>query len=179
MRRPGWARDDPHVDYRSPFRGIDEEHDSVEPLCLSRTHTNEPTKETLKEFYGAAVATIEAGMAQPAFFLVRQFAELGVKALYGPAYLDRSDLRRCHSITKFLDALRERNDELLGAGEEQRLVVQFLRDVDSRDPGGDQGRFANQVDGTPSLASVCCADPEVLRDHLDRLMYYLAIRLDL
>lgn len=156
-----------------------DDHESAEPLCLSRTHTDEPIEETLREFYAAAVAAIEVGTAQPAFFLVRQVAELGVKALYGPEYLTEKQLKCCHSITTFLAALGAQNDDLLGDGEEQRLVVEFLRDVDSRDPGGDQGRFASQLDGTPSLASVCCADPAILRDHRDGLFYYLAIRLNL
>lgn len=117
----------------------------------------------------AALAAIERRAPQPAFFLARQLAELGLKALHSV------DCPRTHSLTELLDRLGRRRDDLLG-GTEQDLVVAFIRALDAWDAASDQA--ATQLPaGVPSLAMVCCADPALLREHVDRLYGYVRRRL--
>lgn len=158
--------------YRSPFGDIDtSDHNGDDALCLSRTHCANAVEDTLAEFHQAAVATIDSGAAQPAFFLARQLAELGLKALHAP------DFPAGHNLTKLLDSLGQRGDELLAGGQEQELIVAFARDLAHHDAGGDQGRYPTTRGGDPALATVCCADPTLLREHVDRLHGYVQRRL--
>jgi hypothetical protein len=57
------------------------------------------------------------------------------------------------------------------------LIVDFIRDLDRCDNVGDQGRYPTAKDGSPALAKVCCADPTLLREHVDRLHSYVQSRL--
>jgi HEPN domain-containing protein len=157
--------------YRSPFGDIaTTDHNGPDALCLSRTNCVNAVEETLSEFYEAAMAAIDRGAAQPSFFLARQLAELGLKAIHGrPA--------RTHSLTELLDLLQANGDELLAGGVEQNLIVEFVRDVDSYDPRGDESRYPATLSGDPALAAVCCADPTLLREHVDRLHGYIQGRL--
>lgn len=158
--------------YRSPFGDIDtSNHNGEDALCLSRTHCENAVEDTLAEFHQAAIATIDRGSAQPAFFLARQLAELGLKALHTP------DFPAGHDLIKLLDSLGQRGDELLTGGREQQLIVSFVRDLDRHDAGGDQGRYPTTRSGDPALATVCCADPTLLRLHVDRLHGYVQRRL--
>jgi HEPN domain-containing protein len=158
--------------YRSPFGDIDtSDHNGEDALCLSRTHCADAVEDTLAEFHQAAVAAIDSRAPQPAFFLARQLAELGLKALHG------NNFPITHSLTKLLDALGQRGDELLAGGTEPDLVVAFVRDLDHHDAGGDQGRYPTTRTGAPALATVCCADPTLLREHVDRLHGYVRRRL--
>ncbi|MFC9250645.1 HEPN domain-containing protein [Amycolatopsis thailandensis] len=158
--------------YRSPFGEIGTaEHNDEDALCLSRTHCADAVEDTLAEFHQAAVATIDSGAAQPAFFLARQLAELGLKALHAP------DFPRGHNLATLLESLRQRDDELLDGGTEQNLVVAFVRDLHEYDPIGDEGRYPTTLSGEPALATVCCADPTGLREHVDRLHGYIRRRL--
>ncbi|MER5503000.1 hypothetical protein ABT096_38290 [Streptomyces sp. NPDC002561] len=158
--------------YRSPFGTIDTDHDWPDALCLSRTHCVNAPEETFGEFYAATIAVIEAGTAQPAFFLCRHMAELSLKALLGPNHKKVG-----HDLGKLLAQLEERGDDLLGPGQEQRLVADFIRDMHRIDPKGDEGRYATTTGGTPSLATVCCADPALLRAYVDLLFTYTQSRL--
>ncbi|MDV7091010.1 HEPN domain-containing protein [Rhodococcus opacus] len=158
--------------YLSPFGDITtSEHNGPDALCLSRTHCANAVGETIAEFYLAAIAAIDGRAAQPAFFLARQLAELGLKALHAP------DFPAGHSLTRLLDSLRGRGDELLAGGTEQDLVVAFVRDLDHHDAAGDQGRYPTTRNGDLALATVCCADPTLLREHVDRLYDYVQRRL--
>ncbi len=158
--------------YRSPFGDINtDDHYGVDALCLSRTHCADAVEDTLAEFYRAAVAVIDSQAAQPAFFLARQLAELGLKALHAP------DFPAGHGLTRLLDSLAQCGDELLAGGVEQDLVVAFVRDLDKYDLGGDQGRYPTTRSGDLALAAVCCADPTLLREHVDRLYGYVQRRL--
>jgi hypothetical protein len=158
--------------YRSPFGDIaTDDHYGADALCLSRTHCAAPVDETVAEFYQAAVAVIASGAAQPAFFLARQLAELGLKALHAPNF------PAGHGLTRLLDSLAQRGDELLAGGVEQDLIVAFVRDLDKHDPRGDQGRYSTTRSGDLALATVCCADPTLLREHVDRLYGYVQRRL--
>ena len=160
------------MSYRSPFGAVGSgDHNGPDALCLSRTHCADAIGDTLNEFHVAARATIERRAPQPAFFLARQLAELGLKALHGVS------CPRTHSLTELLDRLGHRGDDLLGGGTEQDLVVAFIRDLDACDAAGDQGRYPTTRDGVPSLAMVCCADPALLREHVDRLYGYVQRRL--
>jgi HEPN domain-containing protein len=160
------------VNYVSPFGAIEsDDHNWPDALCLSRTHCDDAISETLAEFHEATLAAIERPAAQPAFFLARQLAELGLKALVGSGYPPT------HSLTELLDGLAERDDDLVGGGNEQELVVAFIRDLDRHDARGDQGRYPTTRQGAPSLATVCCADPVHLREHVVRLYGYLLGRL--
>ena len=162
--------------YVSPFGDPATDHDSgPDPLCMSRAHSTHSVLETLDEFWTAAIAAIEAGAAQPAFFLSRQLAELSLKALY-PEYRT-SKLRRSHDLAEFLDALNEGGDELLDSDDARRHLVAFIRDLDRHDKIGDQGRYPLTNAGTPSLATVCCADRQILTQEVDQLHSYVRGRL--
>jgi hypothetical protein len=124
-----WLRRMMIMMYRSSFGDIaTDDHYGADALCLSRTHCVDAVEDTLAEFYRAAVAVIDSEAAQPAFFLARQLAELGLKALYAPNF------PAGHSLTRLLDGLAQRGDELLAGGDEQDLVVAFVRDLDKYDP---------------------------------------------
>ncbi|MER7827009.1 hypothetical protein ABTX85_31120 [Streptomyces sp. NPDC096097] len=157
--------------YVSPFGDMDSDHEWPDALCLSREHCANPSDETLGEFYAGAVTLIDAGIPQPAFFLARQLAELSLKALVGPGQNFN------HDLGKLLKHLEENGDDLFSAGEEQHLVVEFVRDLYARDPKGDQGRYATTKGGAPSLAKVCCANPPLFRRYVDLLFGYTQERL--
>jgi len=160
------------MNYSSPFGSIDsEDHNGPDALCLSRTHCADAIQDTINEFHQAAVAAVERGAAQPAFFLARQLAELGLKALHG------STFPITHSLTVLLDSLERRGDLLVADGAEEHMIVAFIRDLDFYDANGDQGRYPTTRSGTPSLATVCCADPALLREHVDRPHSYVRRRL--
>ncbi|MET8751383.1 hypothetical protein ABZW32_14980 [Streptomyces sp. NPDC004667] len=61
------------------------------------------------EFYEGAIALIDAGIPQLAFFLARQLAELSLKAFVGPGVRDR------HDLGKLLKRLQESGDDLFAA----------------------------------------------------------------
>ncbi|MEU5053526.1 hypothetical protein [Streptomyces sp. NPDC021096] len=157
--------------YVSPFGDMDAHHEWPDALCLSRTNCVNASDETIGEFYAGAVALIDAGIPQPAFFLARQLAELSLKALVGPGQSFN------HDLGKLLKHLQESGDDLFAGGEEQHLVVEFVRDLYARDPKGDQGRYATTKGGAPSLAKVCCANPPLFRRHVDLLFGYTQERL--
>lgn len=160
------------MNYSTPFGSMDtDDHDWPDALCLSRTHCADAVEDTIAEFHQAAVAVIACRAPQPAFFLARQLAELCLKALHG------STFPITHSLTVLLDSLRRRGDALVGDGREERVVVAFIRDLDAYDRGGDQGRYPTTRSGTPALATVCCANPALLREHVDRLHSYVQRRL--
>lgn len=161
--------------YVSPFNSPDTDHDGgPDALCMSRAHSHDIV-ETLAEFRFAAEAAIGNFASLPAFFLARQLAELSLKAMYSDYRSTR--LRNSHSLTDFLNALDDRNDELLDDDPERTQIVAFIRDLDSHDRRGDQGRYPEASDGTPSLSTVCCADPELLTQEIERLYMYAARRL--
>ncbi|MFI7531430.1 hypothetical protein [Nocardia salmonicida] len=150
------------VTYTSPFGDPETDHDSDEDvLCVSRAHPINTLGSTLTEYARAAQAAIDAQAAQPAFFLARQLAELSLKALY-PSYTTVKPLKSSHILTDFLDALEAAGDPLLGAGETERDIVSFIRDLARHDSAGDQGRYYTTKNGQPSLATVCCADRDLL-----------------
>ncbi|MEU9168564.1 HEPN domain-containing protein [Streptomyces sp. NPDC048420] len=160
------------MNYRSPFGSIDsDDHNGPDALCLSRTHCTDAAEDTINEFHQAAVAAIERRAPQPAFFLARQLAELSLKALHGPTF------PITHSLTALLDSLERRGDLLVADGAEEHTIVAFIRDLDFYDANGDQGRYPTTRSGTPSLATVCCADPALLREHVDQLHSYVQRRL--
>ncbi|MFD3722755.1 hypothetical protein [Streptomyces sp. NPDC058674] len=158
--------------YVSPFGDMDSDHEWPDALCLSRTHCANPSEETIGEFYEGTIALIDARVPQPAFFLARQLAELSLKAFVGPGARDR------HDLGKLLKRLQEDGDDLFAADEDRRLVVAFIRDLFARDPGGDQGRYATTRGGAFSLATVCCANPELFRQYVDLLFVYTQERLN-
>ncbi|WP_159401062.1 hypothetical protein [Streptomyces sp. NRRL B-24484] len=158
--------------YTSPFGAMDTEHEWPDALCLSRTHCSDASEETLREFFEGATALIDLGTPQPAFFLVRQLAELALKTLLGPGQ------RHGHDLGKLLTALEEKGDDLLAGGSRQQLLVEFIRDLHRRDPKGDQGRYPTTSDGKPSLADVCCANPQLFREYVNDLFFYTYDRLD-
>ncbi|MBF6302674.1 hypothetical protein IU459_34845 [Nocardia amamiensis] len=164
--------------YISPFGDPAVDHDSRDDvLCISREHPMNSPSMTLFDFASAAQAAIDAGAAQPAFFLSRQLAELSLKALY-PAYATTPGLKSSHILTDFLDTLAAAGDPLLGDGETEHAIVAFVRDPQHHDRNGDQGRYHTTKDGRPSLATVCCADRELLSESVWRLYHYVADRLE-
>lgn len=169
--------DNVHVTYVSPFGDPATDHDSnPDVLCMSREHSANSVLDTLDEFHIAATAAIDAGAAQPAFFLSRQLAELSLKALH-PQYVRSRKLRRNHVLADFLDVLETEGDELLDADSERQDIVAFIRDLGRHDKYGDQGRYPLTNDGTPSLATVCCADRVILMREVGRLHHYVTTRL--
>lgn len=152
--------------YVSPFGAMDVDHEWPKALCLSRTHCENASEETIGEFFQGAITLIDAGVAQPAFFLARQLAELSLKAFLGPGK------KAGHDLGKLLGKLQESGDDLFAAGDERRLIVDFIRDLHARDPKGDQGRYPTTLSGDPSLASVCCADPELFGQYVRHLFLY-------
>ncbi|WP_158786579.1 hypothetical protein [Streptomyces sp. NRRL F-5065] len=157
--------------YVSPFGDMDTEHEWSDALCLSRTHCANASEETIAEFHAGAIALIEAGIPQPAFFLARQLAELSLKALVGPGHKDG------HDLDMLLKRLEKSGDDLFAAEGGRRLVVEFIRDLYIRDPRGDQGRYPTTKGEVPSLAAVCCANPPLFRRYVDLLFEYTQERL--
>ncbi|MFF5491548.1 hypothetical protein [Streptomyces virginiae] len=157
--------------YVSPFGDMDTDHEWPDALCLSRTHCTNASEETIGEFHDGAIALIDAGIPQPAFFLARQLAELSLKALVGPRHSYN------HDLGQLLKRLQESGDDLFAAEDDRRLVVEFIRDLYTRDPRGDQGRYATTKGGALSLAAVCCANPELFRQYVNRLYLYTQERL--
>lgn len=157
--------------YQSPFGAMDIDHEWPDALCLSRTHCADASEDTISEFHQGAIALIDAGIPQPAFFLARQLAELSLKALLGPEQVHG------HDLGKLLKRLEESDDDLFAADGEQHLVVEFIRDLHSRDPKGDQGRYPTTTSGAPSLASVCCANPPLFRQYINLLFLYTQDRI--
>ena len=161
--------------YVSPFNNPHTDHDSGrDPLCMSRANTADIV-ETLAEFRLAAEAAIYNRASLPAFFLARQLAELSLKALYETYRGTKST--KTHSLTKLLDSLAACGDEMLDGDSERIHIVAFIRDLQLHDAGGDQGRYQEATDGRPSLSTVCCADPELLAQELERLYLYVARRI--
>ncbi|MDX3488174.1 hypothetical protein [Streptomyces sp. ID05-18] len=160
------------MNYVSPFGDMDTDHEWPDALCLSRAHSANASDDTIDEFYEGAVTLIDAGIPQPAFFLARQLAELSLKALVGPG-----PKKFNHDLGKLLKHLQESGDDLFAAGEDRHLVVEFIRDLYNRDPGGDEGRYATTKGGTPALAKVCCANPPLFRRYVDLLFAYTQARL--
>ncbi|MGA4979328.1 hypothetical protein [Streptomyces cinereoruber] len=158
--------------YESPFGDMDSDHEWPDTLCLSREHCVNASNETIDEFYAGALALIDAGIAQPAFFLARQLAELSLKALVGPG-----PTKFNHDLGKLLAHLQASGDDLFAGGEEQHLIIEFVRDLYARDPGGDEGRYATTKGGALSLATVCCANPVLFRRYVDLLFGYTQERL--
>jgi HEPN domain-containing protein len=158
--------------YISPFGKIgDADHNGPDALCLSRTHCTDAVEDTLREFYEATTAVIASRAPQPAFFLARQLAELACKALLGPKAW------RTHNLVELLNALEGLDDDLLSGGVDQELVVEFIKDLAECDEGGDEGRYPTTTSGSPALAEICCADPTLLGEHVDRLHSYVQGRL--
>ncbi|MEV0956967.1 hypothetical protein AB0I97_13930 [Streptomyces sp. NPDC049951] len=62
-----------------------------------------------------------------------------------------------HGLGRLLSHLQESGDDLVAEGEKQRLVVEFVRDLQARAPGGDEGRCATTTGGALAPATVCCA----------------------
>jgi HEPN domain-containing protein len=161
--------------YVSPFNTPDSSHDSgLDPLCMSRAHSVDII-DTLAEFRLAAEAAIRDRASLPAFFLARQLAELSLKALYDD--YRETKLKNTHNLTALLDALAVRYDELLDGDPERAHIVAFIRDLQSHDGRGDQGRYPEASDGTPSLSTVCCAEPELLAQEIERMYLYVARRI--
>ncbi|MEV7453337.1 hypothetical protein [Streptomyces nigra] len=157
--------------YQSPFGDMETDHEWPDALCLSRTHCADASEETLGEFHRGAIALIDAGIPQPAFFLARQLAELSLKAILGPKQVYGHDLGR------LLKRLEETGDDLFATGDNQHLVVEFIRDLNRRDPNGDEGRYPTTTKGVPSLAAVCCANPPLFRKYVNLLFDYTQDRI--
>ncbi|MER6187738.1 hypothetical protein [Streptomyces sp. NPDC001652] len=150
--------------YQSPFGDMDTDHEWPDAMCLSRVNCADASEETIGEFFKGAIALIDAGIPQPAFFLARQLAELSLKALLGPV--------KGHDLGTLLRQLEEADDDLFAASDDQRLVVEFIRDLYRRDPIGDEGRYPTNTKGAPSLAAVCCANPPLFRKYVNLLFSY-------
>ncbi|MFC4508462.1 MULTISPECIES: HEPN domain-containing protein [Streptomyces] len=152
--------------YQSPFGDMDTDHEWPDALCLSRVNCANASEETIGEFFEGAIALIDAGIPQPAFFLARQLAELSLKAILGP------EKGKGHDLGKLLRKLEESDDDLFAAGDDRHLVVEFIRDLHRRDPKGDEGRYPTTTKGVPSLAAVCCANPPLFREYVNHLFVY-------
>ncbi|MDU0299846.1 MULTISPECIES: HEPN domain-containing protein [unclassified Streptomyces] len=151
--------------YQSPFGDMDTDHEWPDALCLSRVNCANASEETIGEFFQGAIALIDAGIPQPAFFLARQLAELSLKAILGPVV-------KGHDLGKLLKQLEDSGDDLFAAGDDRHLIAEFIRDLHRRDPNGDQGRYPTTTKGVPSLAAVCCANPPLFREYVNRLFLY-------
>lgn len=161
--------------YQSPFGDIDTDHEWPDALCLSRVNCANASEETIGEFFEGAIALIDAGIPQPAFFLARQLAELSLKAILGLGQVKDRDLEKLlkrHDLEKLLKRLEESDDDLFAVGDDRHLVVEFIRDLHRRDPNGDEGRYPTTTKGVPSLAAVCCANPPLFREYVNLLFVY-------
>ncbi|MFF7452426.1 MULTISPECIES: hypothetical protein [unclassified Streptomyces] len=156
--------------YQSPFGDMDTDHEWPDALCLSRVNCANASEETLGEFHRGAIALIDAGIPQPAFFLARQLAELSLKAIIGPG-------ARGHDLGKLLKRLKDSDDDLFAPGDDRHLIVEFIRDMHRRDPNGDEGRYPTTTKGVPSLAAVCCANPLLFRKYVNLLFLYTQERI--
>ncbi|MFF9221724.1 hypothetical protein [Streptomyces viridosporus] len=77
-----------------------------------------------------------------------------------------------HDLGKVLKRLEKIGDDLFADGSDRRLIIDFIRDLDSRDPDGSEGRYSTSSKGAPSLAAVCCANPVLFRKYVDLLFLY-------
>lgn len=156
--------------YLSPFGEPSTDHDTPDALCLARVNFDKPMLATVEEYASGALNMIEAGFAQPAFFLARQFAELSLKALIGPNH------QRGHDLELLLKVLEDQDHDLsIRTDAEQPLIRKFILDLHRVDPGGDEGRYPTSH-GQPALDACCCADPVILREHVLRLRSYVEPR---
>ncbi|MFI7033599.1 hypothetical protein ACIBK1_33200 [Microbispora rosea] len=55
--------------------------------------------------------------------------------------MNDEDHPHTHSFTQLLDSLQRQGHALLVGSAEEDLVVAFIRDLDSYNEGGDQGRY--------------------------------------
>jgi hypothetical protein len=99
-----------------PFRSIAVDHESVDPLCLSRTHNTDPDREPLDEFFLVTIAAIDSDILQLAFFNARQVAELGLKALISLTNQPGDPSPIGHDLERLLKTLHDRGDDLFGIG---------------------------------------------------------------
>ncbi len=142
------------MSYESPFRLIDDDHDSIDPLCLSRTHHADPDTATWEECYEAALALCDIEAPQFAFWAARQLVELGLKRLIGSGYPTTHDL---------VVLIAHAPDITDGTIESER-ICRFALDLNRIDTRGDGGRYPTDRRGQPALGTVCCIERDVLRD---------------
>lgn len=135
--------------YQSPFRPYDHEHESDDPLCLSRKHHDEPALGTWDECYEAALALCDTEAPQFALWAVRHLVELGLKLLIGPS-------ARGHSLQELLDQA----PQLSLANPRMR---NFILDLDRLDPKGDACRYGFTASGAVALGDWCCVERSELR----------------
>jgi hypothetical protein len=85
------------------------------------------------------VANAWENIPQLVFFNARHSAELPLKPCSSGCEQDKR-MRFCYSLTMLLAELATCGDDLFGVGEDQQLIVEFIRERDRRDLDGDQGR---------------------------------------
>lgn len=140
--------------YTSPFRLLETEHESEEPLCLSRRHHDDAEDATWAECFEAVVALANADVPQYAFGAARQFVELSLKRLApGPA-------PRTHDLARLAALV----PQLADTGEESQRIRAFALDLQAIDPGADGSRYAFTADGRAALGAVCCIEKAALID---------------
>lgn len=159
--------------YQSIFGPIGTDDHGDDVLCLSRGHGGDPFGDTLREYYTVFLEITEVRdnsvlveIGQPAFFLARQIAEIGLKSLYGEGY------EITHCLEKLLDNLR-RSSHPIFADSDNCDLVDFMLDINSHDAKGVEGRYPVTLDGMPSLSTACCVDRQKLIDYTTRLYVYV------
>lgn len=155
----------------SPFHAATEDHEGDGHLCLSRVVLGGDADElTWVEFWNAFImlATtydesskeLEVG-GQVLFYMGRHLIELTLKRCCSPAPTG-------HDLAKLLSSVPT-SHPLQGSDAEAQELREFIHEVASLDPGGDQGRYGRTRAGVGALADTCCMDPLLFTDLVQRL----------
>ncbi len=159
------------MEYESPFRLVSGEHDGEDHLCLSRSeHSLDAAEDNLTDFWEAftCLATTRADPEPPflvpgpvLFFLGRHITELALKQWLPTGTAG-------HKLNELLARVAPSHPIW---SDETRDLREFVGDLARCDPQGDEGRYGTKRDGSPSLSPICCMDPLLFTDYLQRLIF--------
>lgn len=157
--------------YQSIFNHPSTIHDNDDPLCLDRSHEDDPDGATWLEFYEAAITMLDAGHDQPAFFLARHCIELSLKRL-----MEKPP--RIHGLEQLLGALPVDHPLREPRTSIDRDMRAFALDLHRVDPSGTEGRYGRTRQEVPCLSASCCVNRSQLREYLDQFVRYVEDRVD-
>lgn len=157
------------MDYRSPFRLADVEHDSCNPLCLDVGDAVDPELATWRDCYDGAMCLISDAGEQAAFFLARHFVELSLKLLHPRPQTG-------HDLARLLDDLPEYEPLRVSTTSDADSIRQFILDMHHVDRTGTEGRYGVHSGGRRAFNNFCCIERDVLAEQLTHLRDYVEDR---
>lgn len=156
--------------YESPFRRIDDVHDSCNPLCLDVGDVVHPAEATWLDFFDGALCRINGGGEQTAFALSRHFVELSLKLLHPSS-------RTGHDLKTLLDDLPPGDPLQDGATSDADSIRRFILELHEVDATGTEGRYGVRTDGRRAFESFCCIEREVLVERITQLFEHVRDRI--